>query len=127
MRAAEDAVAVLDPVADDATAAVLADGRELLDRALERVERPARVQVADLQGPSIVVATDVTSRHRVFLPSGPGLSSWSGAPPPRRAVVRREAGSPPRRWPQSRSRCPLRSCSRTRAARPRSPRARGAP
>src|SRR5262245_7840504 len=113
VRAAEDAVAVLDAVADDAAPAVLADRRDLLDGALERVVGPDGVLVADLHRPSIVVAADVTPSHGYFL-----LRPRAGA--------RRAVGSPPRRWPRSRSKRLPRTCCRAEpVARPRSPTARG--
>src|SRR5262249_35334587 len=118
--AAEDAVAVLDAMADDPAVAVLADRGDLLDGALERVVRPHRVLIADFHRPSIVVAADVTPSHWSY-----PLSVNRSARRPR-AGARPEAGSPRHRCPPSKSRRLLRSCCRAaRAARPRSPRARG--
>ena len=50
--ATEDAIAVLDPVSDDAAPAVLADRGDLLDGAFERVVGPDRILVSDLHRPS---------------------------------------------------------------------------
>src|SRR5215467_3053126 len=61
--AAEDAVAMLDAVPDDAAPAVLAHRGDLLDGALERVVRADRILVTNLHRPSIVVAAHVTPSH----------------------------------------------------------------
>src|SRR5262245_28832107 len=63
-RAAEHvSLGVLDPVADDVGAAVVAPRREEMDRALEAVERMSAPPGVDRHGLVVVVAADVTSRH----------------------------------------------------------------
>ena len=52
-----------DAVRDDAAAAVCARGRELVDRAFERVERPAAVRHGDGERLVVVVAAGIALGH----------------------------------------------------------------
>jgi hypothetical protein len=53
----------LDPVADDFAAAMLAQRSELVNGALEAVERMGLSGGDDLEGAIVVVATDLTPSH----------------------------------------------------------------
>ena len=63
MYAAEDGVAVLNTVADDAAAAMRAGGRERLDRAFEAVEDHGAAAHGDLEALVVVVAALRASAH----------------------------------------------------------------
>src|ERR1051325_7174038 len=56
MVAAEEAAVLLQPVADDLHAAMLAGGRELVDRALEAVEGMAPAGLRDRESLVVIVA-----------------------------------------------------------------------
>jgi hypothetical protein len=62
-RAAEDPISQLHSVPDHPAAAVLADGGEAVDGALERVEGPPLASQTDLHGATVVVSTDVAASH----------------------------------------------------------------
>jgi hypothetical protein len=61
--AAVEAAGSLHAVADHPATAVLADGRHLVDGALEAVEHMDRTRGVDLEGLVVVVAAHLTSRH----------------------------------------------------------------
>src|SRR5215831_20368444 len=63
MLAAEEGAVLLESVADDADAAVLAGRRQRMDRALEAVEGVGGTVHADLKRLVVVVSTDFTSGH----------------------------------------------------------------
>src|SRR5258708_23467260 len=63
MVAAEEAAVLLQPVADDLHLAVLARGRELVDRALEAVEGVAPAALRDRERLVVVVAAGFALRH----------------------------------------------------------------
>jgi hypothetical protein len=65
----------LDAVPDDLAAAVIANGREFVDRALEAVENVARPGRHDLEGKVIIVAADFTDGHDPLVVWGGGLST----------------------------------------------------
>ena len=67
MDAAEDGAVVLDPMPDDAAAAMRAGGRERLDRAFEAVEDHGAAAHGDLEALVVVVAALFTSRHGLLL------------------------------------------------------------
>src|SRR5437588_11998297 len=54
----------LDAVPDDPAPAVVAHGSELVNRALEAVERVARARRDNLEGQVIIVTADFTLCHR---------------------------------------------------------------
>ena len=68
MDTAEDSAVVLDPMPDDAAAAMRAGGRESLDSAFEAVEDHGAAAHSDLEALVVVVAALLTSRHGL-LPS----------------------------------------------------------
>ena len=53
-----------DAVPDDLAAAVIADGRELMDRTLEAVKRVSRSLSHDFERQVIIVTANFTLRHR---------------------------------------------------------------
>src|SRR5262245_18582421 len=61
--AAEEGAVLLEPVADDADAAVLAGRRQRMDRAFEAVEGVGGTVHADLKRLVVVVSAGFTSRH----------------------------------------------------------------
>src|SRR5262245_8955469 len=63
MLAAEEGAVLLESVADDADAAVLAGRRQRMDRALEAVEGVGGTVHADLKRLVVVVSTGFTSGH----------------------------------------------------------------
>src|SRR5215475_3159963 len=63
MLAAEEGAVLLEPVADDADAAVLAGRRQRVDRAFETVEGVGGAVHADLKRLVVVVSAGFTSRH----------------------------------------------------------------
>src|SRR5258708_20346624 len=63
MVAAEEAAVLLQPVADDLHLAVLARGRELVDRALEAVEGVAPAALRDRERLVVVVPAGFALRH----------------------------------------------------------------
>src|SRR5262245_18987715 len=63
MRAAEHGVALLQPVANDADAAMVTGRCPCVDGALEAVECVGRAVHLDLKGPVVVVAAGFTDRH----------------------------------------------------------------
>jgi hypothetical protein len=63
MDAAEDSAVVLDPMPDDAAAAMGVGGRERLDRAFEAVEDHGAAAHGDLEALVVVVAALFTSRQ----------------------------------------------------------------
>src|SRR5437879_1692832 len=75
VRAAEELAVDLDAVADDLAAAVLAHRCHVVDGALEAVEGVVRAGGDDFEGLVVVVATDLTARHR----APPGSTSGCGA------------------------------------------------
>src|SRR6188768_2854291 len=93
MVAAEHAAVRFQPVADDAHLAMLAGGRELVDRALEAVEGVALAALRDLECLVVVVTAGITLGHgylhsqRPFTPpcvraaSRPGLAMRCAGPP----------------------------------------------
>src|SRR4051812_35825542 len=68
--AEEAAVARLQAVADDRHAAVVAARGELVDGALERIERVRLTVLRDLERLVVVVAAAVAGSHGVRLPGG---------------------------------------------------------
>ena len=66
VRAAEERRTGFDAVADDAAAAVIADRRELVDRALEAVEHVPLPGRDHFERQVVVVAADFTLSHGVF-------------------------------------------------------------
>src|SRR3954469_7069882 len=62
--AAVEGAVRLDPVADDLAAAVRADGSELVNGALEAVERVCRAGRDYLKGEVVLVAADFALGHR---------------------------------------------------------------
>jgi hypothetical protein len=72
VSAAEELASDLDAVADDLAPAVLADRRHSMDRALEAVERVPLAGRDHLERLVVVVAADLTTRHRVL----PCRSVW---------------------------------------------------
>jgi hypothetical protein len=63
MGAAVERVVRLDTVTDHLATAVGADGRQLVDGALEAVEDVALTGRDDLEGEVVLVAADLASRH----------------------------------------------------------------
>src|SRR5262245_24082442 len=63
VRAAEHPAARLYPVPDDPAAAMLAHGRERVDRTLEAVEDVGRAPRLDAEGLVVVVVADLALRH----------------------------------------------------------------
>src|SRR5215510_2275271 len=63
MLAAKEGAVLLEPVADDADAAVLACRRQRMDRAFETVEGVGGTVHAGLKRLVVVVSTGFTSRH----------------------------------------------------------------
>src|SRR5438270_10329908 len=64
VRATVEGAVRLDAVADDLAAAVRADGGELVDRALEAVERVSDAGRHDLERHLVVVPADLALGHR---------------------------------------------------------------
>src|SRR5262245_52370727 len=76
--AAEHPVVLLQPVADDARAAMGAGGRQRLDRALEAVEGMGLAGHHHLEGFVVIIAASFASRHAAS--AFPGWDgSWIGA------------------------------------------------
>src|SRR5690606_5656927 len=86
VRAAVVGAVALDPVTDDAAAAVRAARGERVDRALERIERVRRSPLQDLKCLVVVVATDFAARHNHLRGSGfavPAAEAAAGGLSPR--------------------------------------------
>lgn len=84
--AAEKAAVDFDAMPDDHAAAVLADGRHLMDRALERIEDMLLAGSDDLERLVVVVPTDFAFRHFLQFLLDPG----NRRPIPHCAPVREE-------------------------------------
>ncbi len=69
VRAAVERAVRLDAVPDDLAAASVADGRELVDRALEAIERVPRARRNDFKGQIVIISAYFTLCHSRYASS----------------------------------------------------------